>query len=593
MDYFVSILVRELTEDKFRDLVKLLEKFSTLIVQVEKDTIIGQTNDLNVVFCLLKLKETYPEARFGFSQYLGLAKGLSKIANFGEILISEEMEPKMIEQFQLTSLGMLSIEGMKSQILVCRVDTPAGEKKFPESRALVPPIKNMQSIEAVKNLLSVSKTILVYGAAGIGKTMFIDQLIEELPDRQVFRTCCPSYPTQMTLRAILEICSQVLGLTGIKSIDDRHQHISKRLKTLGIKDIGTTYLAILDFLGLEDDESILEKLDVKTRQEIISKSVAEMLRLASWEKPVLVIIEDIDTIDASSAGFIQNILPQLVDESVVFIFTSCRVQVGITGLRECEFTEIDHKELEDYVEKSIGERINLPPTGPLHVSQYIALYKEEKLAYSYNQYRGEMSLVNFSLPFADFKSLVKRRVELLSERKDALYALAMFGIEIDPLEFPGEYKELQRFEYFVDKNYLKRYGAKYIFVSSLLHEAVYEMIPDRESRHARNADYYRRLEGYEGHAAFHYLRSANYKKAIEYLLKAAKSVLKKGACNSGIAYYNQALELCRRQKEVADLEILVAINEGLADIYRALGDEEKALKYYKVVLDSYKEILRE
>jgi tetratricopeptide (TPR) repeat protein len=69
--------------------------------------------------------------------------------------------------------------------------------------------------------------------------------------------------------------------------------------------------------------------------------------------------------------------------------------------------------------------------------------------------------------------------------------------------------------------------------------------------------------------------------------------LKKGACSSGIAFYEQALELCRRQKEVADLEILVAINEGLADIYRALGDEDKALKYYKVVLDSYKEILRE
>ena len=42
-----------------------------------------------------------------------------------------------------------------------------------------------------------------------------------------------------------------------------------------------------------------------------------------------------------------------------------------------------------------------------------------------------------------------------------------------------------------------------------------------------------------------------------------------------------------------DLEILVALNEGLADVYRSLGDEEKALKYYKVVLDSYKEILKE
>jgi tetratricopeptide (TPR) repeat protein len=134
---------------------------------------------------------------------------------------------------------------------------------------------------------------------------------------------------------------------------------------------------------------------------------------------------------------------------------------------------------------------------------------------------------------------------------------------------------------------------RYIFVSPLLHEELYNMITDKQSRHARLADYYRRLEGYEEYAAFHFQNAENYKKAVEFFMKSAKLALKKGGHESATRYYNQALDLCRRQKDLAELETLVAINEGLADIFGALGDEEKAMKYYKVVLDSYKEILKE
>jgi len=122
---------------------------------------------------------------------------------------------------------------------------------------------------------------------------------------------------------------------------------------------------------------------------------------------------------------------------------------------------------------------------------------------------------------------------------------------------------------------------------------IYNLVPDKKTRHERLADYYRRIQGYEEQAAFHYLKAENHKKAIEFLMKSAEFAIQKGGYESGIDYYNQALDLCQRQKDAADLEILVALNEGLADVYRSLGDEDKALKYYKVVLDSYKEILKE
>lgn len=358
-------------------------------------------------------------------------------------------------------------------------------------------------------------------------------------------------------------------------------------------DIGTTYLAIIDFLGLSEEESILEKLDIKMRFGIITGSIAEILRSISWSKPVVVIVEDIENMDSSSVNFIQELMPKLAEENIVFIFSSCRSRVKIPDLKEFELMEIAQKQLEDFLQNSIGESINLPSTTVFHISQYLSLYQEERVAYLYNQYLAQGSIVGFNLPFYDLRTIVSHRVEFLADKKELLFALTIFGTEINPLEFPGEEKNLSHFDYFVHKNFLKKHFNKYIFTSPLLWEELYNLIPDKQTRHLHLADYYRQLKGYEEYTAFHYQAGDDYKKALEFLIKSAELALKKGGYESAINYYNQALELCRHQKTSVDLETLVSINEGLAGIYRSLGDEKKALKYYKVVLDSYKEILKE
>ncbi|GAH00185.1 unnamed protein product, partial [marine sediment metagenome] len=132
-----------------------------------------------------------------------------------------------------------------------------------------------------------------------------------------------------------------------------------------------------------------------------------------------------------------------------------------------------------------------------------------------------------------------------------------------------------------------------IFVNPLLQQEIYNLVPDKERQHQRLADYYSRITGYDEQAAYHYREAKNYKKAIELMIKSGDLAIKRGAYESGINYYHQTLELCQRQKESINLQLLVTLNEALADIYRALGDEQNALKYYKIVLDSYKEILKE
>ncbi|MEO0184720.1 MAG: hypothetical protein ABIL20_02855 [candidate division WOR-3 bacterium] len=594
MSYYIGIMIRDLKVKQFQNLIENLKRFGSNIEQAERHLIIFSNDDINIINCLYRLKELYPEIRFGLSQYIGIAKGLARIAQVGEILISAEIEPAVIEHFDITSLGMLTIEGMKTEILVCRIDGPKGKVNFPESKKPSEIIPRTIMLDAFKNLLNVTKSALIFAPDGTGKTTFVGQLVEKwMNDAEILRTTAPSYLSNITLKPVYDLMNQLFKIEPKLGLEEKQKIIERKLKEIGIRDIGTSYLAILDFMGIGEEDTILRKMDLKIRKELIINTICNVLTNLSHLKPVVVIIEDVENLEPASANFVQHFITNLADEEVKFILTANRSQVNLTGLKEFELLEIDRTQVEEYLYNYTNEKINLPTTTIFNVNQYVNLFKEEQVGYFHNLYSGENPLINFSLPFSDYKTIIKRRLELFEENKELLYALAVLGFEIDPQDLPITENIQEHLEYFSEHNILKKENERYFFASPLLQEEIYNLIPDKNQRHARLADYYRRREGYEEYALFHYLKAENYKRAMEYLLKSSRIAIKKGGYEAAVNYYIQALELCRREKDVADLETLIAINEGLADIYRSLGDEEQAMKYYKVVLDSYKEILKE
>ena len=399
MDFYLSINIPKLTKEQFSDIADLVESFRGRIESGEKDLVIGRSKDITMLHCLLQLKDQYDEAHFGFSQHAVLAKGLSKIAEQGEILVSEEIEKMAIDNFRVTCLGMLSIQGMANELLVCRLEGSADEEPpLPPLKPRSPHISRKGQVESLEHHLSVSKALLVVCPTGGGKSVFFDELIDHWQEKKiVYRTTCPSHIRGITLQPITEIVVQMLSIHDKSDPEEMRKKIETQLKELGIVDIGTSYLTILDFLSLSDDESILEKLELKTRVKALTDTVAEVTKRISWKKPVALIIEDAENMDASSATFMQHLMTKLAEENVSFIFSSYLSQINLSGLQEFELKEIGKKELSKFVEDTIGESMALPPTTPFHVAQYIRLYKEEKLAYLYRQYQGETSIANFAL----------------------------------------------------------------------------------------------------------------------------------------------------------------------------------------------------
>lgn len=595
MTFHFGINIQKLPQDQFLDIADTVERSWGRIDAGEVDMIAGSGKDSTILSCLLKIREKYPEARFGFSQHVALAKGLSKIAEKGEILISEEVEKIVIDDFKVTCLGMLSIQGMTNEILVCRLEAPLKEIKYPDPKPLVPHISRRNQIESLEHHLTVSKALLVVCPTGGGKTVFIDELIEYWRDKRVtYRTACPSYMRGVTFQPITDLVGQMFELDGASSIEEKQKQVEQKLKDLNVADIATLYLTILDLLSLSDEESILAKIALKARVEVLTDTIAEVIKRRSWQMPVAVIAEDVENMDASSTAFMRQLMTKLIDENVCFVFCSYLSHTNLSGVQEFALSEIGKDDLSRLIEETVGESMVLPPTTPFHVLQYISLYNEEKLSFLYRQYRGETSIAGFALSYHNLKTIIRRRIEILPEdKKNLITNLAIAGMRILTSEFPLERENITLLDHFVKLGYLKQQRDHYVFTSPILHEELYELAANKKNMHLRFADYYARLAGHEEHAAFHCRMGENFRKAIEHLTNSARHAARKGAYESSIEYYNQALELCQRKRDAAELELVIALNEGLADLYRSLGEEDKALKYYKVVLDSYKEILKE
>lgn len=595
MTFHFGINIQKLPQDQFLDIAEIVERSWGRIDAGETDMIAGSSANSTILSCLLRIREKYPEARFGFSQHVALAKGLAKIAEKGEILISEEIEKIVFDDFKVTCLGMLSIQGMTNEILVCRLEEPLKEIRCPDPKPLVPHVSRRNQIESLEHHLSVSKALLVVCPTGGGKTVFFDELTEYWRDKKVtFRTACPSYMRGITFQPVTELVSHMFELDRSGSVEEKQKQIEQQLKDLKVADVATSYLTILDLLSLSDEESILAKIALKARVEVLTDTIAEVIKRRSWQMPVAVIAEDVENMDASSTAFIQQLMTKLIDENVCFVFCSYLSHTNLSGVQQFELSDIGKDDLTRLVEETVGESMVLPPTTPFHVLQYIRLYNEEKLSFLYRQYRGETSIAGFALSYHDLKTIIKRRIEILPvEKKNLITSLAIAGMRILPGEFPLEKENIALLDHFVKLGHLKQQRDYYVFTNPILHEELYELAPDKKNMHLRFADYYARLAGHEEHAAFHYRMGENFRKAIEHLMNSARQAVRKGAYESSIEYYNQALELCQRKRDAAELELIIALNEGLADLYRSLGEEDKALKYYKIVLDSYKEILKE
>jgi class 3 adenylate cyclase/tetratricopeptide (TPR) repeat protein len=140
-------------------------------------------------------------------------------------------------------------------------------------------------------------------------------------------------------------------------------------------------------------------------------------------------------------------------------------------------------------------------------------------------------------------------------------------------------RELKAIELIYEKSVFPELA--YMFKHALTHEVAYNslLVQRRKELHrliglAIEELYADRLaEQYEV-LAYHFAKGEEWRKAIEYLLKAAEKAAKAFATREALGLYDQALEAASHLGQVVDANILMAIHRAKADLYFVLSDFE-------------------
>jgi len=349
----------------------------------------------------------------------------------------------------------------------------------------------------------------------------------------------------------------------------------------------------------------------------------DCLKAQSKDEPTLIVIEDMHWIDALSHDLLEQLARALTNHAVCFVLAyrppqldrlqQPRIEV-LEQFTRIELHELTQAEAESAVHAKLGqlypERGGALPEGLVEVltarAQGNPFYLEELLNYVRDRSIDLWSLQDpkslLDLPDS-LHTLILSRIDQLSEdRKTTLRVASIIGRLFRAKWLTGYYPELGAFPQV--KEALDALEAlditpldtpepelAYLFKHIVTHEVTYESLPfaTRARLHEQLAQYLESVVGAE-HApplldtiVFHYLRSENRAKQMEYLRKAGEASQKNFANDAALEYYGQLLPLLNDDKEKAQ----ILLKRG--EVLQLMGKWDETESDYRAALDSPKE----
>jgi predicted ATPase len=337
--------------------------------------------------------------------------------------------------------------------------------------------------------------------------------------------------------------------------------------------------------------------------------------------PLLIVIEDLHWVDALSHDLLEGLAKALANYAVCFVLAyrppqlerlqSPRIEV-LEQFTKIELHELTHAEAESAIRAKLAQlypaRGGALPSGLAATlmarAQGNPFYLEELLNYVRDRGLDPADIENIELPDS-LHTLILSRIDQLSEQeKTTLRVASIVGRLFRAKWLTGYYPELGAFpQVKAALDVLESLEITpldspepelaYLFKHIVTHEVTYESLPfaTRAKLHEQLAVYLENAypESLPLEAlAFHFGRSDNQTKQMEYLRKAGEAAQKNFANDAALDFYGSLLPLLKDDKEKIEIhlkrgqvqELLGNYDEAESD-YRAaleLGKDDAALK---------------
>ncbi|MBM3236230.1 zinc-ribbon domain-containing protein [Candidatus Poribacteria bacterium] len=482
--------------------------------------------------------------------------------------------------------------------------------------------------EAADSLINGRGSIVtIIGEAGLGKSRLASELKLYLKDKEVswYEGRSISIGQTVSYWPFLDILRTYLNL----SDSDTEAQVAMKLKEAMTELFPNRHDDILPFIGNLLSVKLGDELDDRLRyfspEQIRHQTLMRLKDVfteIARQKPLLLILEDLHWGDDLSFDLISLLMDELTANPLLLLCIyrpekehRCW-QLGDVASRKCldRYTEITLKKLTSSQSRELVESLlaidNLPEStktmilrksegNPFFIEEVIRYLIDRGIVYREgDRWKATSEIDQIDVPDT-IQSVVLSRVDrLASETKYVLQCASVIGrlfryrlldhISQQERDLERHLSELEDKELILEERTVPE--KEYSFKHALTQETTYQGILQQRRRefHLKVAQgiealYRERLEEYYEELAYHYGKSPDKSKALEYLQKAGKKCFDAYAMPEAIKYYTDAIGLAH--------EIAVD-KEMIAELYQQRGEARKLIGEYEEQIEDYKEALK-
>jgi transcriptional regulator with AAA-type ATPase domain/tetratricopeptide (TPR) repeat protein len=504
------------------------------------------------------------------------------------IVVSESAVPFLERRFDLSGEGHQERTRGRVYRLV------GHERPFGMGRRMAPFVGRRDSLQLLHNLLAATTRgqghlVGILGEAGLGKSRLISEFRQSLSGLPVtYREgTCLSYGGAIPYLPVVSILRQNCGISESDTAPTIVERVRRSLETVGMNpDEGAPYL--FQLLGLREGTEPLAALTPEALKLRTLDTLRQMVLNASRQWPIVFVVEDLHWIDRTSEELFTALIDDLPGAPILFVATyrpgyrppwidkSFATQVALPPLAPDESRAIMRAVLRREVPEPLARLILDKAEGnPFFLEELCRAVEEQE----------DLSAIP-AVPDTVEAVLLARIERLPDEPRRLLQTAAVLGREF-PLRLlravwagRGSLEEHLATLAGLEFLYHRASGddGAYVFKHALTQEVAYASLPSPQQRilHAAagrslEALYAGRLDEAYDRLAYHYARTDEAAKAVEYLSQFADKVAP-NASEEAVRALKEALQHVERlPAEVRDrrhLELVLRLPYSLVPLGR-------------------------
>ncbi|KJK17983.1 ATP synthase subunit beta [Burkholderiaceae bacterium 16] len=517
-----------------------------------------------------------------------IAARMESVATPSSIFVSESTHRLTEGYFEFKALGRTQIKGLREPFPVYEVlglGALRTRLQVGAHRGLARFIGREGELKRMSEALELAKSgqgqiVGVVGEAGVGKSrLFHEFKALSQQNCMVLETFSASHGQAFPYLPLIDLLRHYFQIT---TQDDERRYREKVIGRLHILDrsLEEHLPYLLHLLDIIEPYSPLPTMDPSIRRQRTFEAIARLLIRESRNQMLIVLFEDLQWIDSETEAFLNLLIEELPGARILLLVNYRPEFRHVWGKRPC-YTELRLEPLGPAVALGLltalmGEDPSLVPIqqqilsktvgNPFFMEEVVhTLAEEDALLGRPGNYRIEKAPREIHIPTTVHGVLAARIDRLPVPQKELLQTLAIIGTEFSSslvrhvTQQPDEslhplLVDLQAGDFIYERPAYPE--PEYVFKHALTQEVAGSslLLQQRRILHERTAQAIETLfpdkltERYS-ELAYHYSRSGNVLKAVEYLQLAGRQALQRSAQFEAIEHLNAALDLLKALPE--------------------------------------------